>query len=233
MSERPEYSGAFHRWADEYRKASEQGTEPLWPSETLIRLFKGKYVPEMPGTYHGQSVLEVGCGNGNNLVFLGTLGLTLSGTEVDASILEITGRSLARAGLDADLRTGTNRQLPWPDETFDYLVSWNVIHYDNTEATIRDAIREYARVLKPGGRFFVSTTGPDHLILENAHTLGAHRYEIGRQNEFRKGEVFFYFDAPNYIEYYFGEVFGDVRVGRTHDRLFSETLDWFIVTGVK
>jgi ubiquinone/menaquinone biosynthesis C-methylase UbiE len=142
-------------------------------------------------------------------------------------------RRLERLGHRADLRVGTNTKLPFPDDEFDFLVSWNVLHYESTEAGIRAGLAEYRRVLKPGGRLFVSTTGPEHLILKGGTTLGGHRYRIEREDDFRKGEVFFYFDTPEYIRYYFGERFSEVLVGRTHDLLFTATLDWFIVTGVK
>ena len=56
---------------------------------------------------------------------------------------------------------------------------------------------------------------------------------IGRDDDFRKGQVYFYFDAPNYLHYYFDPHFADVRVGRIHDHLFTDTLDWFVLTGVK
>jgi ubiquinone/menaquinone biosynthesis C-methylase UbiE len=205
----------------------------LWPSETLVRLFKGNYVPGLDKQYAGKKVLDVGFGNGNNLIFLASLGLSLAGTEVAPEICEMISARFRQVGVDADLRVGTNRQLPFLDNTFDFLVSWNVIHYENTEPDMRAAIAEYQRVLKPGGRFFVSTTGPEHKILQDGKTLGGHRYEIGRADDFRKGQVYFYFDAPNYIQMYFGEQFRDVLVGRTHDMLLTETLDWFIVTGVK
>jgi SAM-dependent methyltransferase len=95
------------------------------------------------------------------------------------------------------------------------------------------SIKEYRRVLKPGGRFFISTTGPEHLILDGAETVGCHLYRIGREDDFRKGSVYFYFDAANYIHYYFDPHFDDVLVGRTHDQLFTATLDWFVITGCK
>jgi ubiquinone/menaquinone biosynthesis C-methylase UbiE len=136
-------------------------------------------------------------------------------------------------GFEADLRVGTNRHIPFAENQFDFLVSWNVLHYEDNEADIQQALVECRRVLKPGGRFFVSTTGPEHKILQDSTTLGSHRYRIGREDDFRQGQVFFYFDAPNYIHHYFSQVFGDIQVGRTHDFLFTETLDWFIVTGVK
>jgi SAM-dependent methyltransferase len=223
---------SFDKWASHYAEAAKTGEEPLWPSETLVRLFKGSYVPGLDRHgYRGKSVLEVGHGNGNNLVFLGSLGLRLAGTEVDERVCAETTRRLAELGLEADLKVGTNQALPWPDGSFDYLVSWNVIHYESTEKDLQKAIQEYRRVLKPGGRFFLSTTGPEHMILEGASLVGPHRYKIGRNDDFRKGEVFFYFDSPGYVHYYFDPHFQDVLVGRTHDHMMTNTLDWFIVTG--
>jgi len=227
-------SESFEKWASEHTyDALDVGREALWPSETLVRIFKGRYVPGLEEPYDGKTVLDVGCGNGNNLVFLASLGLACSGTEVTGSICRMTQERLAQRGLQVDVRAGTNRELPFEDNTFDYLVSWNVVHYEDNEADIRAAIAEYHRVLKKGGRFVLSTTGPEHKILHNSRKRGAHLYEIGREDDFRKGEVFFYFDAPDHIHHYFGEKFSDVLVGRTHDVIFTDTLDWFIATGVK
>lgn len=223
---------AVDKWVEEYQKtAADSG--PMWPSETLIRLFKGDYIPGLYKDYLGKKVLDVSCGIGNNLLFLGSLGLSLAGTEVHEDICRMVSDQLRRLGYEVDLRVGTNRSLPFPDNEFDFLVSWNVIHYEDNEPDLRSAIAEYCRVLKPGGRFFISTTGPEHKILRDSTTLGGHRYRIGREDDFRKGQVFFYFDAANYINYYFSECFSNVMVGRTHDCLFTDTLDWFIVTGVK
>jgi ubiquinone/menaquinone biosynthesis C-methylase UbiE len=224
---------AFNKWSDFHTKLAANTSELLWPSETLVRLFKGNYVPGLDKQYKGRTLLDVGFGNGNNLIFLASLGLTLAGTEVTPEICDMVRGRLQRIGHHADLRVGTNRQLPFPDHSFDFLTSWNVIHYEDTENKVRAAIAEYQRVLKPGGRFFLSTTGPEHKILQNGKTLGGHRYQIGRADDFRKGQVYFYFDAPNDVRMYFGEKFRDVLVGRTHDMLLTETLDWFIVTGVK
>jgi SAM-dependent methyltransferase len=223
---------SFDKWAGYYGDVAKSGEELLWPSETLVRLFKGSYVPGLDRKgYRGKSVLEVGHGNGNNLVLLGSLGLKLAGTEVDERICETTRERLAKFGLEADLKVGTNQALPFADGSFDYLVSWNVIHYEPTEEDMVRAIREYSRVLKPGGRFFLSTTGPEHMILQGARTVGKHRYQICREDDFRKGEIFFYFDEPRYVHAYFDPVFEDVLVGRTHDHMLTDTLDWFIVTG--
>jgi SAM-dependent methyltransferase len=225
---------AFEQWATAYNQFASSGQELLWPSETLVRLFKGNYVPGLDrANLAGKQALDVGFGNGNNLVFLASLGLRLSGTEVDPRIVEAAAAKLKRIGHEADLRIGTNRSLPFEDGTFDFLVSWNVIHHEDNEADIDAAILEYRRVLAPGGRFFICTTGPDHKILLNSVRLGPHRYQIGRPDDFRAGQAYWYFEDAATITEKFGASFSDVLVGRTHDHLFTETLDWFIISGVK
>lgn len=226
-------NSSFDAWANAYREYRAAGVELAWPSETLIRLFKGTYVNGLDRAYAGKKVIDIGFGNGNNLIFLGSLGLELHGIEVKEAICEAVAGRLARSGHTAELQVGTNRTIPYPDDHFDFLVSWNVLHYEECEADILAGLAEYRRVLKPGGRFFLSTTGPDHKILKNSTTLGGHRYLINREDDFRKGEVFFYFDTPNYIRHYFSQSFTQIQVGRTHDQLFTETLDWYVVTGLK
>ena len=223
----------FQSWVETYRRDACQGTELMWPSETLVRLFKGNYVPGLDKDYAGKRVIDIGFGDGNNLMFLGSLGMSLHGTEVHREICQSAQKRLAVSGYNAELQVGTNRQVPFPDGQFDFLVSWNVLHYEENENGIREAITEYHRVLRAGGRLFLSTTGPEHQILRGSETLGSHRYRIGRDDDFRKGRVFFYFDAPNYLDHYLSERFSDVLVGRTHDFLFTETLDLFIATGIK
>lgn len=224
---------SFKKWVKEYRKMTIEGLELMWPNETLVRIFKGNYVPNLKKNYKNKKVIEIGFGSGNNLWFLGTLGLDLYGIEVHQEIIDAARSKLERLGYRATLKVGTNRNIPFGDNKFDFLVSWNVLHYENSEKKILEALKEYRRILKPGGRFFISTTGPKHKILLGSETLGKHLYRIKREDDFRKGEIFFYFDAPNYITFYFSKYFSNIMIGRVHDFLFTNILDWFIITGIK
>lgn len=220
-------------WAQEYRRIAEASRLLSYPTETLVRLFKGDYIPGMPKKFDGMSICDVSCGTGNNAFLFCDLGFTVFATEIHEDICETVRRSAKASGRGIDIRIGTNRNLPFADNSFDFLVSWNVLHYEVDETDIRSGIAEYRRVLRPGGRLILSTTGPEHKILTGARTIGPHIYEIRRDDDFRKGERFFYFDAPNYVHYYFDPAFADVRVGRIQDRLFTETLDWWLVTACK
>ncbi len=220
-------------WAKSYVVSAHSGEEMIHPSETLVRLFKGDYVTGHRENLKGKSVLDVGFGEGNNTIFLASLGMQVAGVEIHQDICTQVASKMKRYNMMADLQVGSNQSLPFADNTFDYLVSWNVLHYEGTEAGVKAGIKEYARVLKPNGRLFLSSTGPTHKILLNSKTLGSHRYEIGRPNDFRQGQVHFFFDAPNYIELYFSPHFGDLQIGRIEDVMFREKLDWWLVTGLK
>lgn len=222
-----------HDWTEEYKRLAASGRELTIPTETLVRLFKGTYVPGMPKQLNGLKAIDVGFGNGNNTMWLASMGLDVSAVELSQGMCDAFKTRLDAVGYKAALKVGTNLKIPFDTGTFDFLVSWNVLHYEKTEENIKAGIAEYARVLKPGGILLLSTTGPDHKILTGAKTVGSHLYEIGRTDDFRKGERFFYFDAPNYIHHYFDPAFSDVKVGRIHDELFTETLDWWLVTGRK
>ena len=223
-----------HDWADTYKMFKASGSELSSPSETVIRLFKGNYVTgDVISSYAGKTGLDVGFGNGNNTFFLASLGMDVSGVEIHQDICDAASKDFERAGLQADLRVGTNQSLPFDDNSFDYLLSWNVLHYEGSEEGIKAGLKEYSRVLKPNGRLFLSTTGPTHKILADSETLGGHRYKIGRADDFRKGQVHFFFDSPDYIQFYFQDHFKELQIGRIQDQLFNETLDWWIVTGTK
>ncbi len=111
---------AFEQWADAYKKGNAAGVELMWPSETLIRLFKGNYVPGLSKNYQGKKVIDVGFGNANNLIFLGSLGLNLSGTEVTAGICRDAQERLQTIGYKTDLKIGTNHKIPFKDNSFDF-----------------------------------------------------------------------------------------------------------------
>ncbi|HSH01833.1 MAG TPA: class I SAM-dependent methyltransferase [Anaerolineae bacterium] len=222
-----------HDWAHAYQLYKNRGEDLAYPSETLVRLLKGDYVTGQREDVAGKSVLDIGFGNGNNTMLLASLGMKVTGVEIHEDICSQVAQTFENLGLEADFRVGDNQNIPFDDNSFDYLVSWNVIHYVGTEEAIKDSIKEYARVLKPGGRLLLSTTGPTHKILLNGKTRGHHQYEIQRPGDFRQGQIHFFFDSPNYIEFYFGPHFKELQIGRIEDQLFLEKLDWWLVTGVK
>jgi len=104
-------------------------------------------------------VLDVGCGTGELLVRVAAKypGAKLAGIDPVPAMLEVARTKLP---LQVDLRVGWANQLPWPDGTFDLVLSCNMFHYITHPV---DAVREMERVLRPGGRIVITDWCDDYL----------------------------------------------------------------------
>src|SRR5256885_3895692 len=119
--------------------------------------------------------LDAGCRDAAHLVRLIQL-YGATGVGVDPVEVHI---ARARAAIDgagigdrADVFVGVMQELPFPDGHFDFVWCRDVVEQvDEVEA----AIRETARVLRPGGRMLVYTTfATDRLTTEDAELLNRH-----------------------------------------------------------
>ncbi len=99
---------------------------------------------------HGE-VLEIAAGTGRNLPFYaGDVGLTA--IELSPAMLELARGRAEMLGREADLLVGDAQDLPFPDARFDAVVCTLGLC---TIPDDRRAVREAARVLKPGGRLLL------------------------------------------------------------------------------
>jgi ubiquinone/menaquinone biosynthesis C-methylase UbiE len=110
----------------------------------------------------GRRVLDAGCGRGEVLLACARRGASVAAADFSGAALEITGELLS--GYETDLREACLTALPWPDGTFDAVLSGDVIEhlYPNEAGSM---LRELRRVLRPGGRL-VLHTAPNRLFLE-------------------------------------------------------------------
>ena len=110
----------------------------------------------------GQRVLVIGCGTGTLLVLLKRRqpGAEIVGLDPDAAAVAIAGRKARRTGLSVRLDRGFADELPYPDGTFDRVLSSFMFHH-LSRSVKEGTLREVRRVLKPGGRFhMVDFAGP-------------------------------------------------------------------------
>jgi len=98
---------------------------------------------------HGTRLLDVGCGSGLTLVLAARRGAIPAGLDVSPGLLGIARERLP----DADLREGDMESLPFPDEAFDAVTGVNAFQFAGDP---RRALREAARVTRPGGRVVAS-----------------------------------------------------------------------------
>jgi len=123
----------------------------------------------------GQDVLEVGCGIGDLLVDMAQAGYHCQAIDRSPQMVAATRAKLARKGLTQQVTViqGRVQELPFEDASFDSIVSTFPTEYIYDPG----AIRELARVLRPGGRLIIVIgaallpVGPVNFFLTLLHTL--------------------------------------------------------------
>ncbi len=96
----------------------------------------------------GRKVLEIGVGMGADYLEWLKAGAGATGVDLSAISIERARRRCELAGHQPDLRVADAENLPFPDNTFDVVYSYGVIHHSPNTAR---CIGEARRVLKPGG----------------------------------------------------------------------------------
>lgn len=144
----------------------------VYPTEFVVRTFLANY----PGLKFrkpvaGDRVLDIAFGDGRNTVFLCDQGYAVSGIEITAGIVQQTSERLTKLGHQADLRVGRNSSIPFGDGHFDYVLACHCCYYCDEGETFADNMREYARVLKPGGWLVASVASRSSYIFKDAIAL--------------------------------------------------------------
>jgi SAM-dependent methyltransferase len=109
----------------------------------------------------GESVLDVGTGTGVAAVTAARAGAKVSGLDLTPALLELAAENAAVAGVTVDWIEGDAESLPYPDASFDVVLS----QFGHMFAPRPDrAVAEMRRVLKASGRVAFATWPPEHLV---------------------------------------------------------------------
>lgn len=146
--------------------------------KAFARLFPDK-VPNM---------LDVGCGTCFYFPLLAPHAEKITGIDLCIPMLEQARELIAEKGLDnCEVRESSALELPFEDETFDVVHSWDFLHHVPDP---KKAASEIHRVLKPGGRYIA--VEPNILNISIAHYHARRRVEWGlySKNQFSNKRTF-------------------------------------------
>ena len=115
------------------------------------------------------NILEVGCGTGRFIIETSSMGYQVNGLDASPSMLEKLKEKTEGLGKVINLRVGDADNLPYDDQSYDFVYSIRVLNQTESSHYALKVISEMLRVTKPGGFVLVEF-------------VNARRPRIGRNN---------------------------------------------------
>jgi ubiquinone/menaquinone biosynthesis C-methylase UbiE len=154
--------------ADAYFKGlsidSEQCHKPFSNIADAIHIHRNlALVLQAADLFRGADVLDFGCATGWLTLSLASLGCDVVGVDVAPSAIALANqwkdRRGIRAGGAARFCVYAGQRLPLDDASVARVICFDAFHHVRDQAA---TLREFARVLRPGGRIAMIEPGPSH-----------------------------------------------------------------------
>ena len=141
-----------------FKAAQREAWSSFLPVEVITTIPAAKLI-KFAQVAPGQKLLDVACGTGVVAVTAARRGAKVSGLDLSPVLLERARHNASVAAVDIDFTEGDAEALPYPDGSFDVVVSQYGHIFAPRPAVV---LKEMLRVLKKGGRLAFSTWPPEH-----------------------------------------------------------------------
>lgn len=101
------------------------------------------------------NVADIGCGAGTQSLMWAELGHHVHGLDVNEPLVELARQRAAEAGWTLDFRIGSAVDLPWASGSMDVCLVLELLEH---VAEWQACLDESARIIRPGGILFLTTT---------------------------------------------------------------------------
>lgn len=149
----PAKQRAIHQWSNDPCGPTVPGMPGYRAYFEALDAGRRAYAPWMAEALRydrasGLRVLDLGCGQGIDLVRYAAEGAEVTGVDITPRHVDLARRHLEAMGLPGTVIEADAEALPLPSHTFDIASSNGVLHHT---PDMPAALRELHRVLKPGG----------------------------------------------------------------------------------
>jgi ubiquinone/menaquinone biosynthesis C-methylase UbiE len=146
------------------------------------KTFKPQLISQA-GIEENFKVLDLGCGTGTLtlLVKKSQPSAEVTGIDIDPHILSIAKEKASQVNIQIRFDLGTAFNLPYPDNSFDRVVSSLVFHHLTRENKLR-ALKEVLRALKMNGELHIADMGKPQNLLMRLPSVVMRRLEETEDN---------------------------------------------------
>ena len=154
-------------------------------------------------------ILDAGCGNGKNMTFIKPKVKEIQGFDSCQKFVSICKDK----GLN--VISGDVRDIPYPDEAFDYIICIAVIHHLKSHEERKKSVCELLRVLKPGGKLLFTCWAyeSDEFSTKRKFTRGDNNVLFNGQDRY-----YYVYDKTEFVNFC-----GDICA---NDCIFWERGNW-------
>lgn len=160
----------------------------------------------------GQTVLDLGCGTGTLAIMAkqAQSAAEVAGLDADPDMLKVAKHKSAKLNMPVTFEVGFTNKLPYPDASFDRVLSSIMIHHLKTPDKW-DTGKEIFRVLRPGGQLHIIDFGRPYTWY--GKILGPFLHKFEEANDNIDGKLPEIFGAPGLkmeVVGHFWTFFGDL-----------------------
>jgi SAM-dependent methyltransferase len=142
------------------------------PDESLIRAFRRLGIR----ADSGDEVLDFGCGEGRNAMFLQSQGDSVFGVDVSQPAVDMTRKRLG-GKFDGE-KIDSGAALPYADKKFSLILAWDVCHWLGSRNSFHATLSEFKRTLKSGGFLIISMPTEKSYYHFKSVEVGESEYKI-------------------------------------------------------
>ena len=150
--------------ADRALKAKHRAMWALGDYPAVARDIVGDLGPvlvQASGVGPGERVLDVAAGSGNASIPAAAAGASVVASDLTPELFEVGRKAAAEAGVEVDWQTADAEALPYPDASFDTVLSCLGVMFAPHHQAGAD---ELVRVLRPGGTLGLLSWTPEGFI---------------------------------------------------------------------
>lgn len=139
-----------------------QGQRHMWAAGHYERVAEliaegAQRLLELAEVRRGERVLDVATGTGNVALLAAARNAQVTGVDLTPELFDVARARAADQQLQLDLVVGDAEELPFPDHSFDVVLSAFGVQYAPRRET---TVAELIRVCRPGGRIAVANWTP-------------------------------------------------------------------------